>query len=186
MQTQIGPSVLVALAIPFTLGVAAAVAAHLPTLTREQESEASELWKAHRLRGGVTAPSPWHSSTSTINTPALVEVHPAKANRTPCDRTLPLPLSSTPDHQHVPTPVREVSAPAADCNASASTDETPRSATASIEETNRQVVLDLHSQGLSKTKIIKHVWQVSPGGSKAYRAARDLYESILSEVEVNA
>ena len=167
MQTQIGPSVLIALAIPLVLGAVAAIIAQVTPHTKKEDEESADIWRAHKLRGGVSARSPWHSSADVVNIPALVEVQP---------------VSRRPIH----TPVRDDADSATVSSVSATDSAADRSASAAIEETNRNVVLELRSQGLSKTKIIKHIWGVSPGGSAKYKEARAIYESIMSEGETNA
>ncbi|MEL7504775.1 MAG: hypothetical protein AAFN18_20165 [Cyanobacteria bacterium J06554_6] len=44
----------------------------------QRQQQARDHWQAHRLRNGITAPSPWHPPTAPINAPALVEVHPRR------------------------------------------------------------------------------------------------------------
>lgn len=46
-------------------------------------------------------------------------------------------------------------------------------------ERNREKVLELRKQGLSKADIINEVWQVKKGGSEKYKQANGEYESII-------
>lgn len=182
MQSQIGGTVALIVAVPFTLGMLAAAGVAIAGRL-EDDKEASALWKANKLRNGVTAPSPFHASHSPINAPSLVEVRPLSQQAEHCTQTLPIPFQApkpipasipeNPDSQ----PLRSVAA---------RVPQSDRSALAAIDEINREAVIGLVSQGISKTKVIKQIWGCSPGGSQKYKDARAQYEAILSEVSSNA
>lgn len=175
MQTQIGGTVALIVAVPFGLGMLTA-AIIATTGKRESSTPASDVWDAVKLRGGVTARSPWHSSESAMNTPGLVEVRPRRESE-PCTSTLPIPFPA-------PVPVNPDSQPLR--NVAATAEQGDRKGISAIDETNREVVIGLVSQGVSKTKIIRQIWGCSPGGSQKYKDARSMYEAILSEVSANA
>lgn len=147
-------------------------------LTERPESAAARTYRNIELRNGTTAPSPWHARTAPINAPGLVEVHPRSHTPAP----MPAPPPSLTIQPALPAPVSVAEAPEQAAATASEAPKLPIDFAEAANETEATVIVEMWEQGLSMTKTIKQVWNISAGGGKKYKSARARYQHYISEV----
>lgn len=139
----------------------------------EREADAALTYRNIIHRGGVTAPIPFTATTSRVNDPGLVQVHPQRTQPQPTAATLPtaLPLVAS-----VANPLEQ------SASAVSEAPKLPLELAEMPNESEAEAVIERWENGLSMTKTIREVWDIRAGGGHRYQSARARYKHYLDEI----